>query len=300
MQPSPLRAAVVSNNLQAVTDAMNAGHTPFNASHTSFSTPHTPFDLAHIAVENNDRTSKLILELLLLSGCSATTTNSSGDTLLTLACEMDRCMSIPTLCKAGADVNVVSRNGMTPLGHMVQNGNAEMVKYLVTHGAEVNKVCPSEGCTPMAIVTMPSLTTRKKSKKAARLEIYKYLRENGGQECFTQYSTDRDLLLPNGQDVLQIACLCNDAAKVRRFIEHGAPFDVARSDGLTPLIIASTSGFDRIVKMLLSYGSSLYMEDVHFQTVKHALKMACAMRHFNVSAMLMEVIMKKEPSQLSS
>ena len=295
MQQSPLHLAVMRNDLQAVSDAQNAGYTPFNTSDDI-----TPFDLALIAVANNNQTSKLILQLLLISGCSATTTNAQDETLLTLACESGYGICIPTLCKSGADINIVSGKGMTPLGSAAQHGYVEIVKLLVAQGADVNKLCPAEGCTPMAIVTMPSVITRSLTKMDDRLEIYKRLKEHGGEEHFTQYSTADQLLLPNGMDVLQIACMRNDATKVRHFIEHGAPLDVERSDGLTPLIVASASGFDEIVKMLLSYGSYMYLEDVHFQNLKHALTMACKMKHFNISAMLMKVILKKGHSQLPS
>ena len=80
---------------------------------------------------------------------NSSTTGTSGNTLLHLACEKVNLESvIPILLACGASVNATNNNLATPLARAVRAGNEGIAMILVSHGASLNMV-NTRGLSPL-------------------------------------------------------------------------------------------------------------------------------------------------------
>jgi tankyrase len=62
---------------------------------------------------------------------------------------VDQRKRLQKLLKAGADVHVTDKNGVTALHHAVRFRSPVAVKTLIEHGANVNQACRRNGSTPL-------------------------------------------------------------------------------------------------------------------------------------------------------
>jgi ankyrin repeat protein len=91
-------------------------------------------------------------------------------TLLHDAVGNNQLRMVQYLLDKGADVSVVTSDGLTPLHMAAQNGNIEIIKVLLTHGARVNAL-DSKGWTPLD-----------RAKKWGHPTAALFLAEHGGVE----------------------------------------------------------------------------------------------------------------------
>lgn len=100
---------------------------------TQFSSAVTPDEL-YKAIQSGDEDKAISL----IAGVDLNAVNADGSTFLTTAaCFFPKVTK--ALIDAKADVNLPTKNGITPLANACRWGNAETVKMLIDAGADVNK-----------------------------------------------------------------------------------------------------------------------------------------------------------------
>jgi len=118
---------------------------------------------------------------------------------------------------------------------MVKN----IVRYLVEHGADINK---GDGSTPLHLAC-----------EKGHKNIVKYLVEHGadinnkGERC--------------GWTPLQYACYYGNENIAKYLIEHGADINKTNNYGSTPLHFACEKGHKNIVKYLVEHGADINKTD---------------------------------------
>jgi ankyrin repeat protein len=129
------------------------------------------------------------------------------------------------LIRAGADVKLADRYGVTPLYLAAVNGNAAMIKLLIDAGADPNSVDPTGETTLMA------------AARIGDLESVKTLLDRGAK-VDTADATYQ-------QTALMIAVREDHADVVRLFIERGANVNAKTRTGQTPgwILPNSVAGF---------------------------------------------------------
>lgn len=79
---------------------------------------------------------------MLASGPDLQAVDEEGKSALHMASDVK---TIRTLVDAGAPVNLIDRNGETPIFHHAARGNVDAVRTLVTSGARVDIVSAADG-----------------------------------------------------------------------------------------------------------------------------------------------------------
>jgi ankyrin repeat protein len=129
------------------------------------------------------------------------------------------------LIRAGADVKLADRYGVTPLYLACANGNAAMIKVLLNAGADANSVDPTGETALMTAV------------RIGNLESVKTLLDSGAKVDTTDPTYK--------QTALMIGVRENHASVVRLLIERGADINAQTRTGQTPgwILPNSVAGF---------------------------------------------------------
>jgi ankyrin repeat protein len=138
------------------------------------------------------------------------------------------------LISKGADVNARDDDGQSSLHHACYLGNFEIVKSLVTNGANVNIEVPKFGLTPLHGATMNG-----------DIKTVKFLIEHNAK------LNAKDI---KGGTPIFAACWIGKLSVVKYLVEKGAEIDITTNDGATVLHYASQSGNLDLVKFLTSKG----------------------------------------------
>ena len=125
----------------------------------------------------------------------------------------------------------IKKSGATPLYDAARTGTPEIVKNLLTYGADPN-VATNAGVTPL-------------HQAAARgsLDMVKELIKAGA---------DVNAIAKNGRTPIFYAAARGKASTVNCLLENKAEVNLADEDGLTPLHCAASSGNATLVKYLVS------------------------------------------------
>ncbi|HTQ99937.1 MAG TPA: ankyrin repeat domain-containing protein [Candidatus Acidoferrum sp.] len=161
---------------------------------------------------------------------------------------------VAKLIKAGADLNIVDGDGVTPLVMAGLNARWDSMKLLLEAGANPDK-WDVYGRNPLYMVadynTLPhgGRSDKLSDDLAKPLEIADLILAKGGNvnlqlKLFPPYRAlgpDRgaDGLLKTGTTSLFRAARGGDLAMTDLLLKHGALVDLPNEDGLTPLIVAA-------------------------------------------------------------
>ncbi len=157
------------------------------------------------------------------------------DELLLLACEHGRIKNMKKLLQLGGDIEVKSEDGLTPLIIAIKNKDLEMVKLLVSNGAQLGEVLDEKNklkVTPLIY-----------SIAEDEFEIFKHLLDRGA---------DVELQTPIHHGVVH-----GNKPVIRALLDRGVKLDV-EVEGTTPLISAGVSKDHEIMEMLIEKGADLY------------------------------------------
>lgn len=233
----PLSIAIRNNSLEAIKLLVDSGA---NVNERINSRKVTPLYHA-VSVKNAE-----LVKLLLANSADVDATNISGESALLLAVKQDledvvqmlvdaganlnqngpcysalhcavvnsRVNLVKILLKAGADVNVVSKLGVTPLKLAVTVSNLEIVKLLVDAKADVNTI-PVLEC---AIVN---------AVKSENLSIVSTLIDAGAD---VNTKTDQKKIT-----ALHLAAMLNELALIEKLLSLGADVNALDCENKTPL-----------------------------------------------------------------
>lgn len=193
-----------------------------------------------------------VVRYLISKGVKVDVQNRYGVSPLLLSAESGNFMMIKTLVEAGANVNICPDGplaeqfllaGQTPLFGAAKRGHVHVCKYLIEHGAEVDR--PSiAGITP----------------------LYTAVEENEVKvvECLLSYNADVNLapsgavaaeLKIEGQTPLIVACMKGNIKVVDLLLENGADPNLANARGTTPFIAACQQSNSAVAESLVRHGA---------------------------------------------
>jgi len=149
---------------------------------------------------------------------------------------------------AGAEVNAIGRDGMTPLFWALAQQNIEGFRFLLEHGAN-----------PNVVVDLPDHFQDGYAgaiEMAARLEDIEYLRALLDKGADPNTIVNQEWQTP----VLYRAILSRRVESARLLLERGADVDHRDKSGGTPLLQSVTSRQFKIGLLLLEYGADPTIE----------------------------------------
>jgi len=163
-------------------------------------------------------------------GMDPNTVSPSGDPVLMVAIQTNSDGALNVLLKAGAKVDVVNRNGDSPLMVAALNGKLPLVKRLVTLGAPVNRT----GWTPLIYAATNGHS-----------DVVAYLIDAGANVNAES---------PNGSSALMMATRGRFQSTVELLIAKGATVNHRNQDGATALTWAKTRDYSEIAAVLRARG----------------------------------------------
>ncbi|KAM6298254.1 ankyrin repeat and SOCS box protein 3 [Aegotheles albertisi] len=176
--------------------------------------------------------------------------------------------SARVLLEAGADPNEVTTEATTALFLAVQNGHADIVKFLLQHGANVRGPHSFSGWNSLHQASFQGCT-----------EIMKILLEKGAsKECKDDF----------GITPLFVAAQYGKLESLRLLVSHGADVNSQAKDRATPLLIAAQEGHTECVELLVAKEAdpNLYCNEDNWQLPIHA---AAEMGHKKILELLIPI-----------
>ena len=246
--PHPLNVAAQFGSLQDVEKVLKQDPTALNMQDEEGMTP-----LAGAVVQAQVDVVRLLLE----KGADPNIPNKNGLTPLEHACGRDQAagMALAELLVArGAAVNPTNKTDwrIPLLEWAISSDNAELVKFLIEHGADVKAKSPN-GDTPLHTAA-----------DRGDMEI---------AELLVACGADVNAKIIGGTTPLHKAAWGGGEAMVKFLLSKGAEADAKRTDGVTPLLEAAGPGAERhgkgCVELLLAKGADVHATDEHGDTPLH-------------------------------
>ncbi len=163
--------------------------------------------------------------------------NIDGDTALILAIFYGHTDVIKLLLTHGANANYIAHNENTPLIVALWRGNTEIIQLLLNYGAQAHYKRESDGWTALH-----------EAAAAGNTEVIKLLLDNG---AFIDETTNI------GDTALIEAAYNGHAQAVELLSQRNANIAHANRWGNTALILAAQEGYVNIIKILLARGANV-------------------------------------------
>lgn len=193
--------------------------------------------LIHAVLNNNAPAVKR----LLAAGASPDTRNSQGSQALVVAANRGFTPAAVALLDGHAQVNAISKSGMTPLLEAAETGHADTVKILLERGADPNLAETGQsigrGTTPLKAAVMNG-----------DVIAIRYLLDGGAK-----VNAQRDDL----GTALHWAVEEGHTEAADLLLSRGADVDARNWYGMTPLMNAASSGHADVVKLLIARGANV-------------------------------------------
>ncbi len=174
---------------------------------------------------------KLVKFLSKLHDTDPNFSDSNGVTALHCACRNGNIQVVDYLLSQGAEPDIRSNDGYTPLMAVSFEGSLDIVKLLVNKCPSAVNTADSTGSTPLKIASYKNHT-----------EIVKYLLSNGARPNIPNY---------DGNTAILTAAHYGNSEVVRILLEAGADLNTTNRNDGSPLVLASLYGHTDTVKLLL-------------------------------------------------
>lgn len=163
-----------------------------------------------------------------------------------MSSDIRRDKTVTLLLKEGADINLRTEYGFSPLSLACMHGCYSTVKLLHGYGPDVN-LGDEEGCSPLYLAC-----------SSGHNSIVKFLLD--------LHNVDINLCSRIGHSPLCAACFDGHESIVTLLLSKGAEVDLSMKTGLTPLYVACSFGHLGTVTTLLSYNADLNLPDSEGKT----------------------------------
>jgi uncharacterized protein len=218
----------------------------------------------------------LMADLLIGAGANVNATNDLGVTPLALASSG---AMVKKLLQAGANPNIVSSNGESPLMAAARAGNAESVKALLEHGADVNAKEKLRGQTalmwavsqqhPDVVRVLLEHGADPGARTLADPQLFFTGEPSGAGRNPADWVTRT--IDTGGSTALLFAARQGDIESAKLLLAAKAnPNDVA-SDGMSPLVLASFSGHGDFAALLLTKDANPNAADAGYAALHTAI-----------------------------
>ena len=141
-----------------------------------------------------------------------------------------------SLLQRGADANVLSKLGQSPLHQASQGGRIDFVQLLLEHGADVN-IRSSTGTTPLAWAS-----------RAGEIDVSRLLLQRGANVNSQNKS---------GRSALHGAARRGYLDLAQLLIESGADIDAQTEHGWTPFHFVATAGHVKLAELFIQHGANV-------------------------------------------
>ncbi|GAB6439370.1 hypothetical protein bcgnr5369_00260 [Bacillus cereus] len=170
-------------------------------------------------------------------------TPGQGETPLTISARNDNFDLVRLLISNGANVNAKNYAKTTSLMYATQNQNIEMIQFLLKNNAEINAI--SSSASPLKIALMSN-----------KDEIIKLLIENGA---------DIRKVRSDLEPALKIPAQIGNIDMMNYLIEKGADVEWACERGTTALIAACSSASCKpeVLELLISKGANIHAKTTY-------------------------------------
>jgi ankyrin repeat protein len=156
-----------------------------------------------------------LMMFLWLFACTVSSHAQNNDERLWRAAASGDLEGVKSAIGQGAHVDYKGRAGFTPLNAAARQGNLEVVKYLVEHGADIDKSDNNRDKTPLLAASFKG-----------HFDIVKYLVEKGAKVNAQSI---------NGFTPLHDAAYVGNFEIVKYLIEHGADVRIRNQHNQTAL-----------------------------------------------------------------
>mmetsp|Transcript_10021 Transcript_10021/g.13110 ORF Transcript_10021/g.13110 Transcript_10021/m.13110 type:complete len:808 (+) Transcript_10021:69-2492(+) len=172
------------------------------------------------------------------------TKGGTGSTAVFLCSQLGHIDVLRFLVKYGADVNVPSTRGSTPLHVAAEYAELECVKCLINEGGAKVNIANDDGFTALMkccgiFGAQPSIERRS--------SVVKFLLEKAGADVNAKEK--------NMRTSLHLAAAYGYVEIIEVLLEHGANIDDQDSAGFSPLCDAASRGKKNALRLLLSEGA---------------------------------------------
>ena len=194
---------------------------------------------------------------------------------LTMAASLGYSSEIERLIKAGAEVDVETTEGVTPLYFAIMNRKVEAVKMLINYGADVNKISVLKE-TPLLLAINNRDLDIAEALIRGGADI-NYQDRNGAAplhfasiygyfyfvDLLLYYEAETDIKTYDGTTPLMAAIWAGYPDIADLLIQHGANMEARDDKGFTPFLIAAQNGDTLMLNMLRKKGVDIYEKNIY-------------------------------------
>ena len=188
---------------------------------------------------------------LLTNGADPRCADAKGATPLHCAALCEKPILAALLCDAGAPLDAINADGLTPLGVACAASNWEMARYFLEHGAKVD----TEHGQPALIA---AATVDDDDPQGVKLLLKRKARVDARGRL--------------KRTALMTAAMHGNAFIAQQLLDSGAQIDLADAQGTTALMEAARAGAEDVLDVFAAYKPSLDLTDAKGRT---ALIIAC-------------------------
>ena len=204
-----------------------------------------------------------ITELLLAKGADLNKANNNGETPLIVASKKGHIKFVKVFVEKGAAVDAADKNGDTALILAKRENRHDVVFYLLTKEALIEKRSEQDELMAYAALNsyhdiLDNLIQRQISVNRrfsdGLFPLWYAVRNGDAKMIDTLLAAGADLEAKSkeGETVLLYACAKREEQVVLTILNKGANYNIVDKQKSTPLMIAAGRGFERVVQFLIS------------------------------------------------